>query len=270
MAKQRGVVKYVGTLGDIRHFKIKGLSGYYAGLVGGPTAEQIKTDPAFKRTRENMNEFGGCGLVGKAIRTAMSSLVKNMADPRFTGRLTAILKKINLEDGSEARGRRAILISQVPRHLVGLDFNKNISLDGIFQAPHTLTPTATRESTTLDVPAFNPLSFINAPAGATHFRLINSVVSISDFQFNADDKTYERKEAALSELVDIQYSDYTALDVTTAPISLTATLPGSPTLTNDVSVLACMGIEFYQQVGSEYYLFNSGNALKIKDVLVGA
>ena len=184
--------------------------------------------------------------------------------------LSVRLKKINLEDGSEARGRRAILISQVPRHLVGLDFNINISLDGIFQAPHTLTPTATRESTTLDVPAFNPLNFINAPAGATHFRLINSVVSISDFQFNADDKTYERKEAALSELVDIQYSDYTALNVTTAPITLTATLPGSPTLTNDVSVLACMGIEFYQQVGSEYYLFNSGNALKIKDVLVGA
>ena len=39
MAKQKGHIKYKGTLGDVRHFKIKGLPGFYAGLKGGPTAE---------------------------------------------------------------------------------------------------------------------------------------------------------------------------------------------------------------------------------------
>ena len=43
MARQKGHVKYVGTLGEVRHFKIKGNTGYYAGLKGGPTAEQVKT-----------------------------------------------------------------------------------------------------------------------------------------------------------------------------------------------------------------------------------
>jgi hypothetical protein len=43
-------------------------------------------------------------------------------------------------------------------------------------------------------------------------------------------------------------------------------LPGSPTMTADVSVLNCIGIEFYQQVGANYYLFNSGNALKVQDI----
>jgi hypothetical protein len=38
-------MKYVGTLGEVRHFKIKGNTGYYAGLKGGPTAEQVKTAP---------------------------------------------------------------------------------------------------------------------------------------------------------------------------------------------------------------------------------
>ena len=55
MARQKGPLKYVGTLGDIRHFKIKGNQGYFAGLTGGPTADQIATDPAFQITRENMN-----------------------------------------------------------------------------------------------------------------------------------------------------------------------------------------------------------------------
>jgi hypothetical protein len=46
MAKQTGLVKYSGTLGGVRHFKIKGLVGDYAGLSGGPTAEQIANDPS--------------------------------------------------------------------------------------------------------------------------------------------------------------------------------------------------------------------------------
>jgi hypothetical protein len=48
--KTKGHIKYVGTLGEVRHFKIKGNEGYFAGLKGGPTAEQVKTAPGFIRT----------------------------------------------------------------------------------------------------------------------------------------------------------------------------------------------------------------------------
>ena len=107
MAKQKGHIKYVGTLGEVRHFKIKGNTGYFAGLKGGPTAEQVKTAPGFIRTRENMSEFAACAYAGKSVRIGLSSLMKQMTDSQFTGRLTAIMKKINIEDGSEARGQRA-------------------------------------------------------------------------------------------------------------------------------------------------------------------
>ena len=70
MAKQKGPIKYIGTLGDIRHFKNKNTEGYFAGMIGGPSAEQIKTDPAFARTRENMSEFGGSANVAKVVRTS--------------------------------------------------------------------------------------------------------------------------------------------------------------------------------------------------------
>jgi hypothetical protein len=58
--------------------------------------------------------------------------MKQMSDSRLTGRLTGIMKKINLEDQSEQRGYRAILISTQHQYLKGLNFNKNINLDGIF------------------------------------------------------------------------------------------------------------------------------------------
>jgi hypothetical protein len=34
----------------------------------------------------------------------------------------------------------------------------------------------------------------------------------------------------------------------------------------NVAVLGSIGIEFYQQVGSNYYLFNAGNAMKVQEV----
>ena len=265
MARQKGPLKYVGTLGDIRHFKIKGNNGFFAGLVGGPTGEQVKNDPAFQRTRENMNEFGGCAMAGKSIRVGVASLMKSMADSQVTGRLTAIMKKINLEDGSEARGKRAVLISQVPQYLKGFEFNRFTSFNGAFNAPFTLTASAGRDSSTLDVPIFNPLNYLNIPAGASHFRIINSISVLSDFEFNATTGVYEPKEQALNELVNVEHSAYLPVDNMTPLVQLVATLPGTPTMSTDANLINIVGIEFYQEVNSNYYVFNQGNAMKIVD-----
>lgn len=266
MARQKGHVKYVGTLGEVRHFKIKGNTGYYAGLKGGPTAEQVKTAPGFVRTRENMSEFAACAMAGKSVRIALSALMKQMTDSQFTGRLTAIMKKINIEDGSEARGQRAVLISQQSQYLRGLDFNKNIFFNGVLSAPFTLSSTVDRNESTLTLQPFNPLSFLNVPSGATHFRIINAIAVVSDFVYNTATNAYEPAEPTLNELSHIAYSDFIPVNEVTSLIDVTASLPDSPTLTTNVSVLGCVGIEFYQEVAGNYYLFNAGNAMKIQEV----
>ena len=266
MARQKGHIKYVGTLGEVRHFKIKGNEGYFAGLKGGPTAEQIKTAPGFIRTRENMSEFAACANAGKSVRVGLSSLMKQMTDSQFTGRLTAIMKKINIEDGSEARGQRAVLVSLQPQYLRGLDFNRNISFNGIFSAPFTLEASVDRNETTLKIPAFNPFNYLNIPSGATHFRIINALSVISDFVYNSATGAYEPAEPVLNEVANIAYSAYTPVDAASTLIEVIATLPGAPTLTTNTSALASIGIEFYQQVGINYYLFHAGNAMKIQEV----
>jgi hypothetical protein len=193
--------------------------------------------------------------------------MKQMSDPQLTGRLTSIMKKINLEDYNGTRGIRSIFITTQSQYLNGLNFNKNISFDSVFYAPFTLNSSQTRDSADLEVQAFNPLNFINAPAGATHFRLINAISVISDYAFNPTSKIYEPVDSFLNELSNVAYSDYLELGLMIPnPITITATLPGSPSMTTDVSVLNSIGIEFYQKVGGEFYLFNSGNALKIQTI----
>ena len=82
----------------------------------------------------------------------------------------------------------------------------------------------------LPVPSFNPANLINAPAGATHFRLINAIACVSDFAYNSQSGVYEPIDATNNKLSDIQYSDYTALSAPVAdPNVVTSTLPGPPT-----------------------------------------
>jgi hypothetical protein len=253
-------------MGGVRHFKIKGLQGDFAGLSGGPSAEQIATDPAFKRTRENMNEFGGSAIAGKSLRTSIAGLIRNNGDSQVTGRMTAIMKKINLEDGSEARGQRAILVTVAPQYLDGFEFNKYTSFNGAFNAPYTITPSVARDSSTLDIPSFNPLDRMYIPAGATHFKIINAIAVLSDFEYNSTTGVYEPKDGATNGLTDVQDSGYLPVNAATGLISVVSTLPGSPTISADVSVVNVLAVEFYQEVNSNYYLFAQGNAMKVAKI----
>ena len=267
MARQVGVLKYKGSIDGIRHYKIKGMTGNFAGMNGGATGEQIKSGASFVRTRENMNEFAGCASVGKAIRAGQSQLMKTMSDPQLTGRLTGIVKKINLEDQTEARGYRAILISAVPQHLIGLNFNRNNTVEGSFTGEFETVANAGRNSVTLTVEAFETLKQLNIPSGATHFRFVNSISVISDYAYNSLTKVYEPIEPALNQLSKVVYSDYIEIAPGVNPeISVVSALNGTPTMTENASLLSCVGIEFYQKAGSEYYVFSVGNSMKIKNV----
>ena len=266
MARQKGLMKYVGTIGDVRHFKIKGQEGFFAGMVGGPTAEQVKSAPEFERTRENMNEFGGCAKVGKSLRTALSALMGKFTDPQVTGRLTSIMKKINLEDGTEARGYRKVEVSTQRKYLEGFEFNKNLSISGIFNAPYDVTHTVARDSSDFVVAPFNPADLISAPSGSTHFRLINALAVLSDFSYNPTTGSYEADDMVNNELTIVEYSAYIPLNTTYAGSTITAQLPGTPTLGANVSVVQCIGIEFFQEVNGQHYPFASGNCLKVEEV----
>ena len=148
----------------------------------------------------------------------------------------------------------------------GFEFDKNTSLNGIFNAPYTLTHGVDRDTADFLIPAFNPANLVNAPAGATHFRLITTLSVLSDFEYNATTNSYDPMDAELNEVSHIAYSGFLDLYAAIPATTITATLPGGVLPSVNTSVLQCIGIEFYQQVGGSFYLFASGNCLKVEDV----
>jgi hypothetical protein len=264
MSKQTGLIRLKGTIGGVTFYKSEGVD--LARTANGPDKERIDNDPAFQRTRENNKEFGGSATAAKALRTAFASSLHTMADSRLVSRLTRLFKEINAK-GVGPRGQQPITISANKPMLMNLEFNRKTVFSSIFSAPFTVTPATGRNGVSVEIPGFTPNVYISAPAGATHFRILIAIGTISDFVYNPATGQYEPTEASLNSLGSLGYSSFEALNSGT-PVSIDATLtvPGSPTMATDVSLVCCMGIEFYQQIGGVNYVLAQGNAMKVVGV----
>jgi len=106
MAKQSGIIKLKGTIGDISFYKSQ--DGHLAREKGGVSADRIKSDPSFQRTRENGSEFGTAGAAGKVLRNAFRQLVQPVADGRLVSRLTKEMLAVVKTDEDNFRGQRNV------------------------------------------------------------------------------------------------------------------------------------------------------------------
>jgi hypothetical protein len=178
MAKQGGIIKLKGTIGDIAFYKSQ--DGYLAREKGGVSADRIKNDPSFKRTRENGEEFGRAGAAGKVLRNALRLVVQPVADNRMVSRLTTKMLEVVKADATSTRGQRNVLDGELEL-LKGFEFNLRGLLTTTFYAPYVASIDRVTGALKISVPSFSPESAIAAPAGATHFRLVSAGASI-DFE----------------------------------------------------------------------------------------
>lgn len=248
MAKQKGILKLEGTIGDITFYKSQ--DGYLAKGKGGIDGNRIATDPKFQRTRENGSEFGSAGKAGKVLRNSLRVLLQNSSDNRMVSRLTKKMVAVIQADATSVRGQRNVIDGEAEL-LEGFDFNINAQLSNTLYAPYV--PTIDRVAGTLKIAlaSFIPADMIAAPGGTTHFKIVSSGVEI-DFEnevFTSDSKA----SAVLA-------WDGTA----TAVINLNNAVTANSTH----PLFLVLGIEFYQDVNGVKYPLKNGafNALSIVKV----
>src|ERR1035437_9248208 len=190
MAYQTGIINYKGSFKSIRNYTNVGDPKIYAGEKGGACKELIMSNPAFARTRENMNEFGGCGVAAKAILHGLLQLLPEHADTHFTGRLMKIIKMINLKDPEGKRGVRAIKISLNKTMLKSLNLHEKRKIDfELKRCIKTIHPDLRTEAT-IKVNGFNPEPRL-VPGNAQYYRVINHVSIISDYVYIENNRRYE-------------------------------------------------------------------------------
>jgi len=248
MAKQKGIIKLEGTLGDITFVKTK--NGYLAKEKTGLTGDRIANDPAFQRTRENGAEFGRAGKAGKMIRTSFRSLLQNTADSGMVARLTRELMKVIQADTTSTRGLRNVIDGEAEL-LQGFDFNEGGKLSTTLFAPFTTSIDRVTGALSADIPSFVPNVMIGYPSGATHFKIMTAGAAI-DFEAQA----FEQKMAETG-ILPIDANPTAALN-----------LVNNLTANSTHPLFLALGIEFYQEVNGNRYPLKNGafNALQIVKV----
>lgn len=264
-AKQRGFIKLKGSLGGLTFYQSGGDD--VVKTTGGPDKEKINNDPAFKRTRENMREFSGSAQVGKAFRVGFAMFLKLMSDRYFTGRLTGLMKKIN-SYGSGKRGARSFSILANKASIVGLEFNNLLPLASVFFAPFTQVVDALRGKVTITIPDFSTDSYVNAPEGASHFKLVLVLGTLSDYTFVNPGIGYEAVNPALNSKSAFAMSSSIPLTGQVGnDLVLIADLGNGVVLPNTLAVNVALGVVFYQEINGDLYELASKNAMKIIDVV---
>ncbi|TLX71659.1 hypothetical protein E9993_20045 [Labilibacter sediminis] len=135
MARQKGVIKLEGRIGDLSFYKSG--NDYLARTKGGVDSERIKKDPAFARTRENGAEFGRAGKASKLLRAVFKAPISQSADKKVASRLTTALLKVVQADTTNHRGERTVPGGDLTL-LQGFEFNESTSLDKVIEAAYTV------------------------------------------------------------------------------------------------------------------------------------
>lgn len=239
MARQSGIVKLEGTIGNISFYKSQ--DGFLAREKGGVDGARIASDPAFQRTRENGSEFGSAGAAGKLLRTALRALILSAADNRMVGRLTREMVKVIQADLVSTRGQRNVIDGEAEL-LQGFEFNISGKLSTTLFAPYVPSINRATGELSVSIPSFVPANMIGAPSGATHFK-INTAGAEVDFT----NGTY---------VVDTQSSAELPINgVATAVINLM----NSVTANSLHPLFLAIGIEFYQEVNGVRYALRNGS-----------
>jgi hypothetical protein len=248
MARQKGIIKLKGTIGDITFYKTQ--DGHLAREKGGIDASRIASDPAFQRTRENGSEFGRAGKAGKMLRTALRPLLINSADGRMVSRLTQAMVKVLQADTTSERGLRNVIDGEAEL-LFGFEFNIRGKLGTSLYAPFVAEIDRVAGEISVDIPSFIPANMIAAPSGTTHFKIISGGAEID---FEAETFVVATSETAI-------------LPWDATPTAVISQV-NSVTPASTKPLFLALGIEFYQQINGTMYPLKNGafNPLSVAKV----
>lgn len=237
MGKSTGLISFSGSVGNVTIDK-KG------NVRQKPQSNKSKFDSAASmvRTRENASEFGLAASAGKMLRESLRVQLSSASDSLLTGRITKAMRAIIGLDTTQPRGSRRPLAAN-GGVLSGLNFNIGASLGQSLQAPFSIA--AQGAGVTLSIPGLDPRIDVNAPQGATHYRILYAAVAL-DFAA----MTY--RIATVASPLGIQSLS------APAQVNITQVASFATATTADELVIAVVGMDYYQRLnGLDYPLNNN-------------
>lgn len=187
MAKQKGIIKFKGTLNGLCYYKLNGVD--VVRKATGPSKERIHNDPAFVRVKGNNQEFAAAVYLSKAIITGLGPLAKAFKDSYMQSRLTGVCRKI-IQKGAGIQGQRDANLLNDSKKLIGFQLHKERPFNQIITEIPEVTINAERNMVTIVIQdAHKNLNKLTK--NDRHFIFTAAVCLVSPFQWNKTLKIYK-------------------------------------------------------------------------------
>ena len=208
--------------------------------TSGVSADRIKNDPAFERTRENMEEFSRAGKAAKLLRSIFRDVTIHAKDRITQARLVKVTSRIVMADPINERGKRTVNNGDL-QQLHDFHFNVRAGIKDVLFVRCPMSFNRVSGEVTVNIPSFVPRISVQQAPGTTHFRILAAAAAV-----NFDTEQHEYAMQATPEL-----------PFTSDPTQAAALTLALPANSKDI-VVAALGIEYYQMVNSRSYALKSG------------
>lgn len=204
MASLHGDLSFTGRLGNLSAYTMRGHDGVVIRTRGGASKSRIRNAPSFEPTRNLNREWKGVTMVAKLIRDGMWAL-RPLADYNVSGPLNALVKKIQVADQDNPKGKRSILLTQHAGFISSFNFNRKTIFDSLIRQPVSVSMDKNTGVAGFEIPSLqSSVNFFPHPF-YSYFRLILTVMAVSDYVVRGE--TYTSVNAMLPEYKPI-YTDW--------------------------------------------------------------
>ncbi len=249
-----------------RAYKIKGVDHTIVAKKGGPSAKQIKSKRSYQELRNNQKEFGVASMMSKVLRQSLSECMSEICESYVSGKLTAEFRNLaKLEEGKT--GTRPMRLSKHGHLLSGFEFNTGAPYKKIFDAKYFVKSGSRKGHVIIHFPAFIPEKAFSRPDDATNFKINARLVALSDFTFNAEEKTYQPK----NEDVHGMFGSYESpmlplLKIPTEPMTAQLSLPNPSQVKGGIGLFLVMAISFYRYEKGRFIHLAKDSGMQIHEV----
>ena len=180
MAKLSGTFDFIGPIGNVSAYKMRGVEGIILRRKGGASKEKVKNSPGMEGTRNGNTEFGGRAKAGQWIRLMLHEQLL-MAGYNVTGAINALMTPIQKLDTVHPHGRRDVVISKNPWLLEGFSLNKEKGFDSFVRNPLTWSVSRDALSARVELPALIPGINLLAADKFPMYSIVASLAIVPDF-----------------------------------------------------------------------------------------
>lgn len=242
MARLKGPIQFTGSLGGLHSYYNKNVKGYIVATNGGASKELIMNNPAFARTRDNMNEFKACGMWSSLLRKSLVCIAHLYSGYYFSD-IVALSKKIQNCDDVTLKGFRSIESRRFPQGFSTIKFNKEKPLDRVCSFSSEYVLSEDKKTVTMKISHLRPYSNIHWPYRYMSFRLSLVAVELADMVYNEEMHCYEPIVSGLEGKTAITVSDWMSEVMNPVDFTMTTSFAAPAFQNPGTVVLVALGIE---------------------------